>query len=346
MKFNSYNEIRFSYAQMKLTYLKIIQERLQYINLFEQFEDVVFVGCGSSYWLSLSAYQTFSNKTNKRCFAVKATDIVMSAENYKKKYTNPIFITPSRSGESKELLDSILIMKKYYPNSKILSITEFENNSLSKLSDVNISIPWANEVSVCQTRSFNSLYISILTIIGVISNADLLENIDVYLDHAEELYEIADLKVRQIVDTMIDPEIVTLGSGVQYGVVIEGAYIVLEMAQKIASYFQTLEYRHGPVVTANNKTYAFICSLNATNEKYEIDMAKEIKNTNAKIVMIGKDTEFSDFDFNLTISNKYCEEIRGLYFVTIMQLTAHYLAIKNGKNPDIPGNLVKFISYK
>lgn len=30
----------------------------------------------------------------------------------------------------------------------------YESSSLEKLSDISVNIPWANEISVCQTRSF------------------------------------------------------------------------------------------------------------------------------------------------------------------------------------------------
>lgn len=345
MQYESYNEIRNSYKEMRLTYDEIMINKEVVKKFFENKEEIVFLGCGSSYWLSLSAYQTFHLKTGKKTYIAKAADVAMAPENYKKLYTNPVFVAPSRSGESKELLVALTALKEYYPNAQIFSITEFEQNSLKNISDLNISIPMVEEISICQTRSFNCLYLALILIAGIINDQNLTSNIDKYLKEAPVLYEMAEKKVIEIVEAMDSPEIVTLGSGVQYGAVIEGAYIAIEMAQQLANYYQILEYRHGPIVTSNKNTFAFICHSCKSNDIYEREMAQEIKDKKAKLIMCCADDEDKLYDYNITISSEYDEEIKGLYFATILQLTAYYLSLKNGHNPDKPGELVKYITY-
>lgn len=345
MAYQSYFEIHQSYNEMKKTLDEVISNKTNIKSFFENKDEIVFIGCGSSYWLSLSLHSSFALRTGKKAYAVKAGEVVMSPKEYERIYQNPTFVAPSRSGKSKELLDALDLLKKFYPNAKIMSVTEYLDNPLQKISDLNISIPWADEISVCQTRSFNSLATAFIGVVGLLSDESLLQNLQKYITEAPELYSQIERQAKEIVQEMDAPEIVALGSGIQYGITIEGAYIIVEMAEHLAAYYQILEYRHGPIVTANKNTFVFISSTKTENADYEYKMAKEIQNKGAKIIMCGNETSIDDLNYNFTISNDYQEEIRALYYVAMMQSVAFHLSVKKGVNPDSPGDLVKFIVY-
>ncbi|MEG1301450.1 MAG: SIS domain-containing protein [Erysipelotrichaceae bacterium] len=344
MGYNSYKEISESYIQIKETINTMKNYKDEIINFFDNNSDIVLLGCGSSYWSILSAGQSLRSHTKRKVYTFKATEISLSKKEYLNCFTNPVFVIPSRSGESKELIDSLIYFKEVYPTAKIFSITEFVNNTLTGMSNLNISIPFAEEISVCQTRSFNCLYTSLICVVSFLSDENIINDLNDYLSNAKNYYNDAESKVITLVEKFNDSEIVALGSGIQYGAVIEGAYIIMEMAQYVTNYFQVLEYRHGPVVTANEKTIVFITSTRKENLKIECKMASEIKKAGSKIVFIGTEQEVDEGILSFTIK-PYCEEVRALYSVMILQHFAYYLAIKLGKNPDKPGDLVKYITY-
>ena len=345
MEYYSYFEIHKSYEQMKQSVDEVIRRKDAIEKVFEDISEIIFLGCGSSYWLSLSASRTFSKLSKKHSLALKATEVSMHLEEMKDRFKRPLFITPTRSGASKELLISMEYLKKVYPQAKILTLSEYQDNQMAAMSDLNIALPWADETSICQTRSFNCLYISLLAIAGQLWSEKLLDEVMDYLAMCETLYPDIEAKTKKIVNQMCDPEIVVLGSGPAYGCVIEGAYIVEEMAQHIATYYHTLEYRHGPIVCANKNTYLFLCHTSLNNEQLEIDMAAETKHKGATIICCGFDDEKQVADWNFILKGDFGEEIRGIYFTAILQSIAYYLAVASGYNPDQPQELVKYITY-
>lgn len=345
MVYDSYVETHKSYIEVKKTQEEVLKHKDIIMKMMDEAEDIVLFGCGSSYWCSLSIAKSFNARTNKFAQAFKATEVSMHLENYKTAFHKPLFLIPSRSGASQELLIVIRKMQEYYPEAKVLLISEYLNNELETICDLNISIPWANEISVCQTRSFDSLYSALLVIISMVEGKTTLnDELSKYLSEAEMRYPQMEEKVKALLAKCDKVEPVALGSGVAYGAVIEGAYIVVEMAQERSNFYQTLEYRHGPIVCTTENTLLFLANTTKENAKLEIDMAQETKDKGGKIALVGFDKEYEMADMNFTLED-YCEEIKGLYFVSILQMVAYHLAVKKGVNPDKPGDLVKFIQY-
>lgn len=342
MNHHSYQEIRYSYQSLQQTFKSIVSNKEWLYAIFLDRNDIVFLGCGASYWASVSGAAIMQKKLGKKITLLKAADVVMSEDNYKSLYDSPLFIVPSRSGQSKETLQATEILKKAYPDHRVLSITMFEDNPLMKMSDVSLNLPWSEEVSVCSTRSFNNVYVTMLLIAMILKGEDLGE-FDKFFAMAETIYHNLDLHAIDIVKKMENPQIVTLGAGVQYGTVIAGAYILVEMAQWLSSFYQTLEYRHGPIVTANEGSWIFVSSLNEQNIALEDGLMGEIMAQGGHVVLFGRDK-----DLERTVNVKvpqFSEELRGSLFTTLMQLIAYHFSCKLGLNPDKPGDLNRFITY-
>jgi fructoselysine-6-P-deglycase FrlB-like protein len=240
-------------------------------------------------------------------------------------------------------------VKEMYPESRVFSIVEYPDNLLGAKSDLTLHIDWANEKSVCQTRSFSNIYTACTTIAALIGgDGAFIENLREYLKNAPDLYAKHEPVIREIADASKIKSLVTLGSGLQYGLTIQGAYIVIEMAQFDANYYQLLEYRHGPIVTAKEGTAVFICS--GAFDEHERKIAEEAREAGAKVYAATLSAvDWADYAFSLDGSyakeKEIAKEIIALHFVFIMQSFAYHFAVSHGKNPDSPGNLVPFIVY-
>lgn len=342
-KYLSHEEIHNQYISLQQTLDYMLENSAMLRNFFSGSGDLVMIGCGSSYWMSLSAHKTLKLKTGRRAYAVKAGDVVLCPEEYTSLYDNPVFLCPSRSGLTRELLDAVDIFKEAYPNCKVFSIVEYVDNKLTAKSDMSLNIFWANEKSVCQTRSFSNLYLAFIVLAAIIGEDNVfIENLKKYLKAAPQLCKQHEAVVRELADPAKITDLVALGGGLQYGVVIEGAYIVIEMAEFASNYYQLLEYRHGPIVTGGPGTAVFICT--GMPEEHESKMAEETKATGAKVYAVAsKPVDWADHVFLL--DDEYNKEIVALHFVFVMQSFAYYFSIARGKNPDSPGNLIPFIVY-
>ena len=345
-KYLSYDEIHKQYISLGQTLDYMLENKNQITDFFSDDSnsgDIVFVACGSSYWMSLSAHKTMRLKTNRRSYAVKAADVVLCPEEFRGLYDNPVFVCPSRSGRTKEVLDAVYILKSIYTDSRVLSVIEYTENDLGAQSDLTLYINWANEKSVCQTRSFSNLYTAFTVMAAAIGGDEaFIANLREYIKNAPDLYAKHEPIIREIADAAKVKSIVTLGSGLQYGVAVEGAYIIIEMAQFDANYYQLLEYRHGPVVTAGPGTLVFICS--GGHDTHERKLAGEIRETGAKVYAVTlSDADWADGVFSM--GGNYAKEIIALHFIFVMQSLAYYFAVSHGKSPDNPGNLVSYIKY-
>ncbi|NLC69230.1 MAG: SIS domain-containing protein, partial [Clostridiaceae bacterium] len=313
-------------------------------------KEAVFVACGSSYWMSLSACMTFEQKTGIRSFAVSAGDILMNPDYYSKCFNKLLIIAPSRSGRTTEVLKAIEILKNAYGEIRVLSIVEYTGSPLENLSDSTITLHWANEESVCQTRSFSNLYLCMITMAALLGNdTKLFDDIEYYLNRAPGLFLTMEGKISSIVEGFKNCNyLVALGSGKQYGAAIEGAYIGIEMAVFPANYYSVLELRHGPIVRLDENSLVCIIS-NSNARNLEEGMAADAGKKGAKVLAIIDNGSFKNADWVFSMKNDsepgvIAPEVVALYGIAIFQAFAYYKSIQLGLNPDNPPQLVPYIN--
>lgn len=343
----SYKEIFGQGEILQKTWHYVIEKELEIQKFWEKtiFEEIVFVACGSSYWASMSACMTMQEQTGKECSMVKSGEVVMNPEFYRKRYRNPLVIAPSRSGSTTETVKALELFKEAY-GSKVFALVEYENSAVEALADYCLHLPWANETSICQTRSFSSLYMSMILVAGIWSGNNVLtKDLKRYADHAEKHAVEAESLIQKITDEFKEWEsLVALGQGKQYGVVVEGAYINIEMAQLPAHYFSILEWRHGPIVLSGVSYLAAITAGSKEARQLEEAMAKETRDTGAKVLAISGNQDFVQADYKISLGWDACQETTALFSVMVLQGIAYYQALRKGINPDKPGNLVSWIS--
>ncbi|HHW47756.1 MAG TPA: SIS domain-containing protein [Clostridiaceae bacterium] len=343
---NSYKEIFGQGATLSRTYEYMTSKREEIVKFINEYKpgEIVFIACGSSYWLSLSAALTIQRETGIRCSAVKSGDIVLDPACYARAYSRPLVIAPSRSGRTTETLIAVEKMKEWY-KCPVITLTEYEECPILNLSDLKLEIPWVNEISICQTRSFSNLYMSCIMIAAFLSdNNKILTDIKHYIDSFDKLSAKAEDIVKKIIreDFPDYKKLVVLGSGCQYGVACEGAYIVIEMAEFLSSYFGVLEYRHGPIVTADKDTLVALFS-NGDENRHECKMLVEIRQNGSKVLALSANKQYNEADWNLSMGMDVGHETAALYGIMVMQGMAYYKALERGVNPDSPGELVPFI---
>lgn len=297
--------------------------------------EILFVACGSSYWLSLSASLTMQRETGIRASAVKSGDIVMDEACYRKALRRPLVICPSRSGMTAETVIAATKLKEWY-GAKVLVITEYEQCQVADLGDYVIRQPWANEVAMMQTRSFSSLYMSCVLLSAILSgNQSLIGDMHWYIENYDSLAQDVARRAERIGSEEFRgyEYLVSLGTGCQYGVAVEGGYIQLEIGRFRASYFATLEYRHGPFLTNDEKTLFALFSTGVQIER-EKKVVSELKEGKGRVIVISDNEPFEEADWNFTLGRKIAPEVVALYGVMLMQGLSYYQALRIGVNPD------------
>ena len=348
MVHESWKEISGQSAELRKSFDAMMREAGAVKVMLDRPGDIVFLGCGSSYWLSMSAARSFGLHTGRRAFAVKAGEVVMNPAEYALAYDRPILICPSRSGRSTEQLEAVRILKGFYGGDvPVLAIVEYEDTDLEKMAGLTVRLPWANEVSVCQTRSFSCLYLASVLVGAIASgNAELTDGLERFITALAQRQIDLGQAVAGIVESFAEFRyLVALGSGRQYGVAIEGAYIGIEMAQIRANYYSVLELRHGPIVTTGADTLVAILS-NGPARALEEDMAADAHRQGAKVLAVVGNGGFHNADWVFELGGEFPAEAVALYYIFVMQAFAYWQAVRLGVDPDKPGDLVPYITLQ
>ena len=345
--YDSYNEVFKQGPELHkvLKTLKSAQPKIQAFFRDNQYDEILCVACGSSYWASLSACMTIQEELGVRCTAVKAGEMVMNPDYFKKAYRHPLVIVPSRSGSTTEVVQAVEMLKDTYA-CKIAALVEYPDSKVESMADLCFTLPWVNEISVCQTRSFCAMYLG-MVLLGALAVNDsaLVDDLDLYLEnfavHAQEAEE----TIRFLLKDFADAEsLVALGHGKQYGVAVEGAYINIEMAQLAANYFSLLEWRHGPIVLADPHYLVSILSGSQSDRPFEENMAQETQKKGAKVLNISAEGAFDHADYRISLHRPAAKETVALFSVMVLQGHAHLKAIEKGLDPDHPTELLPWIS--
>ncbi len=311
-----------------------------------KFDQAIFFGCGSSYYLALSAAATFQRFTRKIARALPSGDIILFPETFLNRARNVLLVPISRSGESSETLNALSAAQEYHPF-KSLAVSCYEESSMAKSSDFALISPQGKEKSIVMTRSFSSMLLLVNLITAIVSDDKAyFQELLTLPNKLEELLNKYEASVR---DIAVRPELqkfVYLGSGPYYGLACEAMLKMKEMANMVTSAHQSLEYPHGHKSTADEQTLVtFLLSLSA--EEYEKRLLKELESLGVVNLLIceksnGRIKKVADYVIELNSS--LSDFSRGLLALPLLQLMAYCKTVDRGLNPDRPRNLTAVVT--
>ncbi len=294
----------------------------------KDYDEVVFVGCGSSYYISLIGVSFFRKLFSLPSEAIPGGEALLSPDIHFKSDKRYLVFLVSRSGESTETVRAGEFLKKNY-NTKIVSLTTEPESSLVKIGDISIILDEAREKSVVMTQSFTAMVTFFLLLFRTwkgekIFGIDLINKAgEFYLNKREEIKEL--LKEREF------EHFVFLGQGYAYGLTQEGALKVKEMSIGFSEGFHSLEYRHGPKSIITRRSLVFMFPLFPEEEK---KLAKELESLGGKVVFLGEEWGLPQ-DIN--------KEFLYLFWIPIFHEFGLQRALFKGLNPDNPKNLTKVV---
>lgn len=296
-----------------------------------KYDQIVFTGCGSTYYLSIAAASLFQSETQINCKAVPGGEMLMNPETIYSGNKNLLFAT-SRSGSTTETIQAVEQFMKAGAG-KVICITNYDNQPLPKIADLSFCIKDGQEKSIAQTRSFCSMYLAISAIAMIVSGKEELFSemkklpglgkilLDKYQDFA-----------KMIGENLNFDRFYILGSGFRYGLACEANLKMKEMTLTHTEPFYFMEFRHGPKSMVNENTVV-IGFLSTSKREYEEKVLKEMKEIGGTIVSI------AEKDADISFESDLPESIRNILYLPIMQVMAFYRSLKKGLNPDKPKNL-------
>lgn len=295
------------------------------------FDQVVFTGCGSTYYLSVAAAAATQRVAGLRSVGLPASEIWRNPDALPPA-RRTLLVAVSRSGETTETLRACARFRQLN-SGPIVTLCCHPESSLSQLGEINLAFPSIQEKSVAQTRAFSGLYLAALALAGsfhlinplwpnLLQLPALLQQLlDIHTGYLERLGR----------DLSID-RFYFLGSGLRYGLACELSLKMKEMTLSHSEPFYAMEFRHGPksMITPSTLVVALIA-----DERREDDhaVATEMKALGARTLTLGD--KRCEIDFKLDLD----EVTRSVLYLPFGQIVALNRSLAKGLNPDQPENL-------
>ena len=304
-----------------------------------------FLGCGSSFMLAKSAAAVFSAISDTTASAVPAGDYIVNHNFWAEVAKGSIVVTISRSGRTSEMVRAVQHMRENW-NCPVISLSMEDGNDIMPMSDLDITMDWCYDRSVCQTRTVTNLYAAILLLAAKYAGDDTLTasvektaavNDSFQKENRDALEEIAKLPWKNVT---------VLADGPVCGIAEEAALAFTEIAMLTGRYFHILDYRHGPVVISGGDTLTLIL-VSPAEEGLQKDMVSDVLSHGGPVVTVSRHEE-NIFGSAAHIRMPEIEAFAawGILFIYVAQMLALLKSIDLGGNPDAPTGLDAYITLK
>lgn len=298
------------------------------------YEQVIFTGCGSTYYLSLAAAALYQELTGCPARALPAGELVLNPGTA---FTDQktLLVAVSRSGTTSETLKAVENFKESRRGS-VMAISNYDE-ALSQLADMNILIDKGQEESVAQTRAFASMYVAACVLCARMAGRnDLVEAMHKLPEVGNWIIGHYEGFAKEIGENLVSDRFYFLGSGVRYGLACEVNLKMKEMTLTHSEPFHFLEFRHGPMSMVNQD--ALVVGLfSDESHTHEAKVLSEMKSLGGTVISLGETN--ADVQFKSGIP----DNVRGVLYLPALQWMAFYRSLAKGFNPDKPNHLTAVV---
>ena len=323
----SFESVRKSYEEISITTKAAFKGRP---------DQVIFTGCGSSYYLAASVSTYFIKNMDIPSMYLPSSELELNSDLYIKD-RKTLIIPFTRCSTTSEVRSAIKKCR-ISPNVKTLAIS-CDAGSL-KYNDYAILCSETDEKSIVMTRSFSSMLYTGMIMTNILAGKNskkMLELPDIARDYIPKVEKVTETLAFWLKDFNL---MIALGQGEYYGIAGEASIKIKEMCIIPSEVYHTMEYRHGPISIADDNTVCIIYTSSKTAVN-DLRLVKELVRLGTLVICIGekiikdlKDIAYAYFDIP--------ENCLPLSILPAQYLGA-YWALSKGLNPDIPRNLSKAI---
>lgn len=312
------------------------QARLQLEPLLAaEYEQVLFTGCGSTYYLSLSAAALFQELTGRVARAVPGGELLLNPA-VTLGHGSTLLVAVSRSGSTTETVRAVEQFKRQ-KRGPVVAITNYGDQPLAKLADVALVIEKGQEESVAQTRSFASMFMAATALAAQAAKDESLLQAMAGLPNAgRKLLTDYDSLAHQYSENLALDRFYFLGSGIRYGLACEANLKMKEMTLTHSEPFHFLEFRHGPMSMVTD-TALVVGLLSEKNFSHESAVLNEMAAKEARVLSLAESGASISFGSGIP------ESARSVLYLPILQLMAFHRSLAKGLDPDRPNNLTAVV---
>jgi len=317
----------------------------KFSGLFSPRSPWLFVGCGSSYYLSRLIAALWTKHFYIPATGVPASELLFAPDETLRRLGAEQVILMSRSGETTEVLRAAELLQKHH-TVQTLAVTCNPQSPLEQLCSHSFKLTWADENSTVMTRSFTAILLAFQRLaLQFVGDSQFSGALDQLPQRGQEWLDQHANKIQQFASRKKFADYVFLGQGAHYWLAQEAGLKVTEMSSSYAQVYHSLEFRHGPrSIAGSNTLITFFISEAAAEE--ETLLVKELKELGAAIcVIVNRATPDLEKHSDLLIELALDGPEFARYAVTAIpaHLMGTAIGLRKGLNPDAPKNLTRAV---
>ncbi len=299
-----------------------------------EFEQVIFTGCGSTYYLGVIGATQLQAATGTPARAFSASELMLFPQAQFNPTIKTLLVCVSRSGETRETVEATKALRQFGAGS-ILVVTCDSASPLAKTADLLIAIDAAQEQSRVQTRSFSSMAVVVTALAALLGGQDwrALNGLPAAL---EKLMASSEALTHRLGDNLTTTQFAFLGSGAQYGLACEAMLKFTEMSRVFSVGYHILEYLHGPRYAADADTVIFgLVSDSAYSE--EVRALASLTQRGFRVVTLAEADRGEGLDSvgdRVTLDSGLPEWARTILYLPPLQIVGWRQAVARGFDPD------------
>jgi glucosamine--fructose-6-phosphate aminotransferase (isomerizing) len=310
-----------------------------------QVEEVVFLGCGTSYHAGLYGQYLFEDIVGLPARVEYADEFAKREVRLSKK---TLVVGLSQSGETGDVKKAIR-----RAGALTLALVNKRGSSLEKMSEAALYLEAGEEKALAATKSYLAelmvIYLLALRLVELRTGKiaplrlrkaikELPEGLRGALRTETQIKRLA----KQLAKHVHFP---VIGERYGYPAALEGVLKAQETSYLAAHGFPTGEYRHGPLAMLGKKDPALF--LSSENDKWETtdEVVEAVKKAGAKAIVITDRASLKDLSADRMIHIPHIHETLFTPIAAIpLQLLAFHLAAERGVDTDKPRHLNKYVA--
>jgi glucosamine--fructose-6-phosphate aminotransferase (isomerizing) len=297
-----------------------------------RYDNIVYTGCGSTYFMALAAAALTQQLARVPARGVPASEAWLYPASVYQPGQRTLLIALSRSGETTETLRAGEAFKARAAGD-FVTLSCYPDKALSQMGALNLVFPEAQEESIAQTRAFSTLYAAVTVLAALWGGRDdVFAQMRAVAESARRLLKTySPLAAALGQDDGLD-RFYYLGSGPRYGLACELNLKMKEMALCFSEPFHFLEFRHGPMsmVTPSTLLVGLLSEQNCDREQAVLD---EMRQRGAQVLVM------ADTEADVAFASGVDEALRNVLYLPIGQLLAFERSLHKALDPDRPHNL-------
>jgi glucosamine--fructose-6-phosphate aminotransferase (isomerizing) len=305
----------------------------------------LFVGCGSSYYLSRLIAALWTRHFYIPAMGVPASELLFAPEETLRHTGAEQIVLMSRSGETTEVLRAAELLQSH-KTVQTLGVTCNPQSVLEKLCTHIFKLDWADEKSTVMTRSFTAILLAFQRLgLQFVSDNQFFTALDELPEKGQRWLDKNARQIEEFAGKKKFANYIFLGQGVHYWLAQEAGLKVTEMSTSYAQVYHSLEFRHGPRSVAGPDTLITFYVSDAAKEA-ETTLVRELKELGAAtFVIVNRATpelkKYSDLLVELALDGP--EFARYAVTAIPAHLVGTAIGLRKGLNPDAPKNLTRAV---